>query len=65
MNIKINLYEIRTKQGLSLRQLAEISQVSKSEINDIENKGKMPRTDTLCKLAKALNVTLDELVTYK
>jgi transcriptional regulator with XRE-family HTH domain len=58
--MKIFLRKIRIEKGLSYRELAELSGVSKSGIASIEN-GKMPRIDTLCKLAKALEVDIEDL----
>lgn len=50
---------------MSARELAEKSGVSKSEINEIENGARIPRIDTLCMLAAALDVTVEDLVSYK
>lgn len=65
MEIKVtyNIYEIRKAQGLSVRGLAEISGVSKSQINKIENNLGHPTVYVLCKLAIALNVKPSELFT--
>lgn len=62
MKIRIKLYEIRTSKNLSIRQLAELSGVSKSEIDNIENGLKYPRVDTLVYLADALQVNWNDLV---
>ena len=62
MKIRIKLYEIRTAKNLSIRQLAELSGVSKSERNNIENGLKYPRVDTLVYLADALQVNWSDLV---
>lgn len=56
MKIIYRIYEERTKQNLSVRQLAEKSGVSKSQINDIENGNTHPTVYTLCLLALALKV---------
>lgn len=56
MKIKYLLYEERTKQNLSARQLADKSGVSKSQISDIENGKTHPTIYTLCKLSLALGV---------
>ena len=58
MKIRIKLYEIRTAKNLSIRQLAELSGISKSEINNIENGLKYPRVDTLVYLADALQMCI-------
>lgn len=57
MKIIYYIYQERTKQNMSLRDLAEKSQVSKSQINDIENGLKHPSVLTLCQIALALQVS--------
>ena len=57
MKITYHIYELRTKQNMSERALAEISGVSKSEINNIENGLKHPTVYTLCLLSLALDVS--------
>lgn len=57
--------KIREEKGLSQEQLARISGVSASHIGYIENGEREPTISILCKLAKALNVSLDELYEYK
>jgi transcriptional regulator with XRE-family HTH domain len=54
--------EIRAKIGLSQEQLADISGLSIRTIQRIENGEAEPRGDTLRRLAKALQVTTDELI---
>ncbi len=62
----IRLCELRTKRGLTYRELSKLSKVSFSQIEKIESGfAKNPGIITLCKLALALEVTLDELVQYK
>lgn len=57
-DLKINASEIRKlrkEKKLSIRELAELSNVSKSQISDLENKQLLNTTvDTICKLAIAL-----------
>ena len=60
-SIHYHLYDIRVKQKLSERKLAELSGVSKSEINYIEDGIKHPTVLTLCLLSRALNVSPYEL----
>ena len=50
--------------GLSLTEVAKRSEVSRSEIQGIDNGSIEPKIFTLCKIAKALEVTLEELVDY-
>lgn len=59
---KLNLYEIRRQRGMSQVELAKRSGVSHGYISELENNLKSPTINILCKLAKALNCTLDELV---
>lgn len=56
MRIIYKIYEERTKQKLSVRQLSAKSGVSKAQINDIENGNKHPTVYVLCLLSLALNV---------
>lgn len=56
------IWELRTSKGYSLRQLEQLSGVSKTEINDIENGKTNPTMETLILIAKALNVELTELI---
>lgn len=65
IEITMHLYEIREKRKMSLRRLVDISEISKTHINDIENGAKYPTLFTLCALASALEVEPSELFTYK
>ena len=56
-----NVWQLRTAKGYSLRELEEISGVSKTTINNIENGKANPTIETLLLLAKALNVELSAL----
>ena len=58
---KILLYEIRRKKGLSQLELSKRSGVSYGYISELENNLKSPTIDTICKLAKALEVDPSEL----
>lgn len=51
-----SLKKIRISKNLTQPQLAKISQVSQSEISDIENFKKSPTLYTIEKLANALQV---------
>lgn len=59
--MRILLYELRIARGLSERELARRSGVSKSTINNIENLRTSPTLDQLSALAKALNVKITDL----
>ncbi len=56
----MNLRKIRKEKGLSVPALSQLSDVSKRTIEDIEKRGDC-RVSSAIKLAKALEVTLDEL----
>jgi len=55
--------ELREKNKMTIKELSEISGVGQSTISEIEtSKAKNPKTETLAKLAKALNVTVNDLL---
>jgi len=60
--MKILLKQIRQQKHLTLRRLETLSGVSNSEISRIENGEYQPTGLTLCCLARALQVTLCELI---
>ncbi|MDP4119649.1 MAG: helix-turn-helix transcriptional regulator [Bacillota bacterium] len=62
--MQINVWKIRTQKGLSLRELAKRSGVSKTHIDNIESGKTMPTIDIICKIAKALEVDPRELYDY-
>jgi transcriptional regulator with XRE-family HTH domain len=55
------LYHLRVQAKLTQRQLADKSGVSKSAISLIETWAAIPRIDTVCRLAKALEMRPEEL----
>lgn len=55
---------LRAKNGLTQIELANKSGVSTCTVAFIENCKKVPRVDTLIKIAKALSVDEDELLKY-
>lgn len=59
--MEIFVWQQRTKQNLTLIQLADITGVSKSEINAIENGKASPRLDTLERIAVGLGVNICDL----
>ena len=68
MNVEIEyqLWKIRTDKGISSGQLAKLSGVGKTTINDIENGRHDPTVHTLCLLAaRALDVAPEDLYTYR
>lgn len=58
----IALWELRTAKKLTLRELEELSGVSKTHINDIENGKTSPTVRTLELLAAALQVKPTDLI---
>ena len=65
LSITFHVREIRQSKNLSIRQLADLSGVSKSNISALENNQIMPTVHTVCCLAVALGVDLTDLVSYK
>lgn len=62
MHLK-NLAKIRKEKGWSQEKLAQEAGISYNTLIKIERKGiKNPKIETVIKLAKALGVTLDDLV---
>lgn len=59
--MEILLWEQRNRQKYTLAQLSELTGISKSEINAIENGIVSPRLDTLERLAAGLKVNITDL----
>jgi len=58
-----NLRRLRKKMGLSQEKLARLADISLNTLTKIESGfAKKPTIQTVVKLAKALEVSLDELV---
>ncbi len=58
-----NLRRLRKKRGLSQEKLARLADISLNTLTKIESGfAKKPTIQTVVKLAKALEVSLDELV---
>ena len=61
-----NIKKYRNKLGLTQEALARKANISYNTIIKLESKGiKDPRMETLIKLAKALDVSIDRLVSKK
>lgn len=58
--MKILLDKIMNERNLSVRQVALMTEIPRSTVNDIMN-GNMPRLDTMEQLAKGLNVRITDL----
>ncbi len=63
LGLKVN--DLRNQNNLSFQELSEISGLSISYLSEIEKGKKYPKGDKLMSLAKALNVTYDQLVSMK
>ena len=62
-DITRNLKKLRESKGLSQEKLARLSDVANNTIVKIEaGKNQNPTLDTLKKIAKALSVSVDELI---
>lgn len=59
--IQIKVWEARTKKQLTLMEVAELTQLSKSTINNIENAKTSPTLEELECIAKALDVKMSDL----
>jgi len=57
-----NLKSIRTKKNISQGQIARILKVGRSFITNIENGKTNPTLDTIAKIAKAIGVSVGELM---
>lgn len=59
----IKIWYVRSKKGISLRRLEELTGISKSEINLIEREDnkRSPTLDQLEKIAIALDVRITDL----
>ena len=57
-----NLKRIRTKKGISQGQIGRTLKVDKSFISNIENGKTNPTLSTIAKIAKAIGVSVGELM---
>jgi len=57
-----NLKRIRTKKGISQGDIARALDVSRGYISNIENGKTNPTLATISRLAKAVNVSINELI---
>ncbi len=60
----MNVQRIRNERGMTVQQLADASGLPKRTVEEIMRRDKCT-VDNAIKLAKALNVTLDELCITK
>lgn len=57
-----NLFMARRRAGYSQEELAALCSLHRTEIGMVENGRRLPRVDTLVKLATALEVSADDLL---
>lgn len=62
MQIGKTLKEIRTAKGVSLTELAELSNVTKSYLSKIENDKREPSVTSIHSVCKALGVPLNIVI---
>ena len=61
--LQINIRKLREKSGLSQEKLARLADVANNTIIKIESgENQNPTLETLQKIAKALDITIDDLV---
>lgn len=60
--MEIHIAKIRNSKDISLRQLAILTGISKTTLNDIENSKVSPTILQLEKIAKGLNVKIHDLI---
>ena len=61
----MKLRQLRSERKLSLARLSTLTGLSASYLNEIENGKKYPEVEKIIQIAKALDVTYDELVSQK
>lgn len=59
--MEILIHQNRIKRHMTLEQLAELSGISKSTLNDLENGKRSPRLEQLESIAAALGVSINDL----
>lgn len=60
-----NLKKYRDRLGITAKDFAAQIGIPYTTYTAYENQGREPKYDTLCKIAAALNVSIDELLGYK
>ena len=58
----IKLFELRTEQGLSQREIAKILNISQGTYNNWENERTQPSIEDLIQLSKIFKVSVDYLI---
>ena len=62
LNLGQRIADIRRSQGISQLCLAEMADISKEHLSNLERGNKLPSAKTLAQIASALNVSLDTLI---
>lgn len=57
----VKIWEVRSKKGISLRELERRTGISKSALNNYENEKRYPDLQQLEKIAIALNTSMSSL----
>lgn len=63
--MKMLLADIMYRKNLSVRQVSYLTGIPRSTVSDIMNGKKVPRLDTLERLAEGLNVRMTDLFESK
>lgn len=61
----VKTWKVRIEKGITLKELSQMSGISKTCLNDIENNKTSPTINELEKIAKALNVRMTDLFESK
>lgn len=64
MSFQDNLRKYREGLGITAKDFAAQIGLNYTTYANYENRGKEPKYDTLCKIASALNVSIDELLDF-
>lgn len=62
MKLGEKIKSIRKQKNMSLRELAQITGLSKTTLSDLENDAKNPSLETLQKVSKALEISIADLI---
>lgn len=65
MRVEILLKEKRKEKKLTLAQLSDRTGISTTHLNDIENNIKEPSISMMIRIAKALDINIEELYKIK
>lgn len=59
--MKLLLWGLRRQKKITLIQLAELTGISKTSLNEFENENRVPNLEQLERIAKALDVRMSDL----